>query len=117
MQSNTKLTYEQKALLRVLRERQNGPNFAVLQTQDKTVTVAVQYTPGHNCAQIAVSIASPDEKKARRKVGEYLARIALNEGAYIPYLVGDDRWVGKDAEYVAREFIEVCFGEFHPVTL
>lgn len=113
MTSNTKLAPEHKAILRNLREAQKGPNFAVLQTQDKTITVAVQYTPGHNCAQIAVSIASPDEQKARRKVGEYLARIALNEGAYIPYLVGDS----YDAEEVAREFMEVCFGEYSPVTL
>lgn len=116
MQSNTKLTHEQKALLHALRKRQYGQNFAVLQTQDKTTTVAVKYTPGHNCAQIAVSIASPDEQKARRKVGEYLARTALHHRGCIPYSVGEN-WVFANAEYVAKVFIEVNFGEFDPVTL
>lgn len=113
MTSNTKLAREHKAILQNLREVQKGPNFAVMQTTDKTITVAVRYTPGHNCAQIAVSIASPDEQKARRKVGEYLARTALNEGAYIPHFF--DHLVS--AEEVAREFIKVNFGEFTPVIL
>lgn len=117
MQSNTKLTQDQKELLQDLRNVQNCDAFAVLQTQDKTITVAVEYTPGHNCAKIAVSVASPDEKKARRKVGEFIARESLHYGISIPYPVGEDRWAGKDAEYIAREFIEVNFGEFSPVTL
>ncbi len=113
MASNTKLTSYQKTRLGVLRTLQNSPNFAVVQTKDKTITVAVQYTPGHNCAKIAVSIASPDEQKARRKVGEYLARIALNEGAYIPHSGGHL----VDAEEGAREFIKLNFGEFDVVIL
>lgn len=107
--SSTKLTAYQKDYLKILREQQKGENFAVVQTADKLVTVAVWAKPGHNCAQVAVSIASPEEQKARRKVGEYVARYNLAQGKSIPFRMDS---AGEDnAVSMARMFVSCNFGE------
>ncbi len=70
MPSNSKLTKAQKQALRTLRAYflADGGQLASL------APMTVAYMPtGTNTAEISTSIASPNEKKFRRKVGEYHA--------------------------------------------
>lgn len=77
MSKQTKLTKEQKTWLKEVRE--NHPDtFKVFHSPADRVTIGVKYTPGHNAARVYVSIASPDETKFRKKVGEYNVREALD---------------------------------------
>lgn len=65
MASNTKLTKEQKSILRDMKAEYPHVNFA---TDGDQVTCAF-YHEGDN-VRFAFSIMSPDEIKFRRKVGE-----------------------------------------------
>lgn len=73
MSNQTKLTENQKAQLREFREIQ-GSEFSVFHFPARGVTVGVRYIDGHNTARVFVSLASPEETKFRKKVGEYNVR-------------------------------------------
>ena len=70
MQSNTKLTAEQKEILREMREIQDGA-VQVLNLDNKTT---MAFMPKGNTVEFALSVMSDNEKKFRPKVGEYFAR-------------------------------------------
>ena len=68
-QSNTKLDKFHKNLLPELRAE--NPRVQVAHFKHLRITIA--YTRGLNATKFATSVASPDEKKFRRKLGEYNA--------------------------------------------
>ena len=67
MNSNTKLDSEQKSILKDIKKeaRDNGINWA----NNGETTIAWRYMG--NTVRFSTSVASPDETKFRRKVGEY----------------------------------------------
>ncbi len=93
---NTKLTDAQK-------QKRKGLKVAFLEAGGKLFnfegfTVAIKPAFfGANMAQIAVSMASPDESKLRRKVGEYHALSKLEQGEFIQFPL-----VSSDYEYFAE---------------
>lgn len=68
MSSNSKLTPEQKQTLKM---------WKALLPKDATLEMRAGFTvlcvPGGNVTHVYSSVASPDEKKIRRKVGEFYA--------------------------------------------
>lgn len=66
MRSNTKLTPEQKAQLKAYKE------FSPATVVDNGETV-IAYMEKGNTVEFALSVMSPNEKKFRRKVGQYHA--------------------------------------------
>ena len=79
--SNSKLTLEQKIWLAKFKER--NP-YTVFSTVGR-VTVAVEPPPGGlDNGHFAVSIASKQEKKIRRKVGEFYAALRLLRESGVP---------------------------------
>ena len=79
MQSNTKLTAEQKEILREMREIQDGA-VQVLNLDNKTT---MAFMPKGNTVEFALSVMSDNEKKFRPKVGEYMARSRFENGATV----------------------------------
>lgn len=73
MNSNTKLTPDQKFILKDLKKeaRDNGINWA----NNGETTIAFKRMG--NTVRFSTSVSSPDETKFRRKVGEYYALIRL----------------------------------------
>lgn len=97
MSKQTKLSSIEKAHLRDMRSLQEGSGFQVFHFPERRITVGVRYIPGHNCARVFTSIASPEETKYRKKVGEYRVREAysvykdgVNTFAGNPYRVVTD---------------------------
>lgn len=87
--SNTKLTTTEKACLREYKETM-PKNMAFATCGRFTVLVAVHF----NCVQLATALASTDEQKIRRKVGEWYAadRFINREYVTLPltdYNMGD----------------------------
>ena len=71
--ANTKLSPECKAILKELRENFKGK---LKFSGDTTIA----YFEAGNTVIFSLAVASPDEKKVRRKVGEYLALTRLDQG-------------------------------------
>ena len=99
--SNTKLNEFQKEQLAALRAdvADSEGRAAVYFSADTGVTVAMQLPAdymGENkqarCAYVSISVASGDEKKFRRKVGEFLALSALENGESFLVRVPYDNW-------------------------
>jgi hypothetical protein len=74
MASNTKLLDFQKFDLEVLRALQKDVKIV---NNGKT-TIAYRVLP--NTVEFSLSVASPDEKKFRAKVGEFCARSRMDSG-------------------------------------
>lgn len=70
MQANTKLTPEQKAIFKELREVMENKNVRVVNLDNKTT---MAFLPKGNTVEFALSVMAPTEKKFRRKVGEFYA--------------------------------------------
>lgn len=75
--ANTKLTPEQKVTLKELREifAETGVQFCNL--DNRTV---MAWRDRGNTVEFALAVMSPDEKKFRPKVGEYIARSRFDSG-------------------------------------
>lgn len=71
MSSNTKLARGDKFLLKEF--KRDNPDAAFATSEDGRVTVLVVPHPSRNMGHFTVAIASEDEKKIRRKVGEFEA--------------------------------------------
>ncbi len=102
MASNSKLTPSQKETLRILRA---GMPRNTAFGQSGRVTVLAQTTG--NVVKFSTAVASPDEKKIRRKVGEYYAAERWNEGSVavmpVPRSFDVAMWsIGETAEYIAE---------------
>lgn len=78
MATQTKLNTFEKLELRDMRDMQDR-SFKVFHFPERRITVGVRYIPGHNCARVFTSIASPEENKYRKKVGEYRVRKAFED--------------------------------------
>jgi hypothetical protein len=86
IQSNTKLCSTEKDILREYKAERPNIKFV----NDGVTTFAYQYMG--NTVRFATSVMSPNEKKFRRKVGEYLALMNM---------VDNDRFVHmKPADFV-----------------
>lgn len=72
VQSNTKLTQDQKTFLKELKAKL--PNVKVRNNGYTTIA----YMDRGNTVEFAVSVAAPNEIKFRRKVGEYYAILRFN---------------------------------------
>ena len=83
MRSNTKLTTEQKRLLKLRMVNCKG---VTLVNNGKTT---IAYIRKGSTVEFALSVASPDEKKFRRKVGEYYALGRIYGGASVKMAVCD----------------------------
>ena len=68
-QSNSKLCAEQKEILKGMKADFTGEIFSF---PEVGLTIAIEHK-GLNTSRVAMSVMSPDEKKFRRKVGEYYA--------------------------------------------
>lgn len=107
MSNQTKLSKWHHDDLKQMRKDQENPSFAVFHFPEKRVTVGVKYTPGHNAARTFVSLASPEENKFRKKVGEYHVRHAYSE--YLNGLTayaGNPVMIAKGATPSLRELAE-----------
>lgn len=71
MSSNTKLDAYSKAVLKQF--KRENPNATFAASPDGRVTVLVLPHPTLSMGQFSVAIASENEKKIRRKVGEFEA--------------------------------------------
>jgi hypothetical protein len=83
--ANTKLTPEQKLNLKQLRVDQDG-GVQIINLDNKS-TMAWQFKG--NTVEFALSVMSPDEKKFRPKVGEYIARSRFDNGETVKMDRGD----------------------------
>lgn len=103
MASNTKLDSAQKEILRDFKaEMPKNMAFG----QSGRVTVLAQVTG--NVVKFSTAVASPDEKKIRRKVGQFHAadRWYNDQFAVMPAL-SDDGWGGWTAEQTANYIAEM----------
>lgn len=82
--SNTRLTEAEKFELRDLREMQED----MIVVHNGYDTVIVAKNTG-NVVKFATAVKSPDEKKFRRKVGEYLARMHFENSETVQFSVGE----------------------------
>ena len=87
MSNQTKLTPGDREMLKHFRENQ-GEDFNVFHFPERRVTVGVRYIKGHNAARVFVSLASPDETKFRKKVGEFNVRSDFNVWENYGYITG-----------------------------
>lgn len=97
----TKLSDEDKAFLKELRADQAG-ELHVFQYPEKRITVGVRYIPGHNTARVFVALASPEETKFRKKVGEYIVRGAFDVWVSGAGYIGCPKYVPEDARFLDR---------------
>lgn len=80
MSNQTKLTADERELLKQLRNEQSHRlDFDIFHFPERRVTIGMKYTPGHNAARVFVSLASPEETKYRKKVGEFHVRWAFED--------------------------------------
>lgn len=96
MQSNSKLTPEQKQELKAMKAEFFKAG-GVIFSGDNGVTVAIVRT-GARAGKFSVSIASNDEKKNRPKVGAYVALMRFFDYQNLPVLL-----VMKDAPLYATD--------------
>lgn len=99
MASNTKLSYTEKEDLKIFKAEMHK-NMAF--GQCGRVTVLAQITG--NVVRFSTAVASPDEQKVRRKVGQFHAAARWHNGeismAPVPPKLWDDE--RRDVEYVAN---------------
>jgi hypothetical protein len=81
--ANTKLDSFDKQYLKDLREIQQA--YKVENNGETTVV----YRDCSNTVEFSLSVASPDEQKFRRKVGEFYARIRMNAGETVKMKTSD----------------------------
>jgi hypothetical protein len=94
--SNTKLTLEQKQLLKNLRVLY--PDTEIFHFPDNRVCVGIRRT-GERMGDFSVSICADTETKYRKKVGELLVRERFYYGHSLPVVLGNIHSAESD-EYV-----------------
>lgn len=77
MLSNTKLGKFDKEILRAMKDE--NPKITLSNNMETTIA----FKESINTVEFALSVMSPNEKKFRRKVGEYWAMIRFNEGVTV----------------------------------
>ena len=80
--ANTKLDILHKSVLKALRVCQNV-------TVGHNGETTIVYREVGNTVEFALSVASPDERKFRRKVGEYFARLRMDSGETVKMAAHD----------------------------
>lgn len=90
MASNTKLDFEQKEILRDMRNEAGKLGVVIEHFPEVGVTIA-SLNKG-NTARVATAIMSDDERKYRKKVGEYYA---------LSRLLYEDRFIVVRADFDA----------------
>lgn len=98
--SNSKLTAEQKADRKAYKRNLLPQGVQLFSFPDVGVTVAMRAT-GERMGEFSASIASPDEKKFRRKVGEFHALRRFWDGQVCPVRLPS----GRDSMEVTAELI------------
>ena len=83
MASNTKLLGFEKKVLAAMREEQKDVKIV----NDGKTTIAYRILP--NTVEFSLSVASPDEKKFRSKVGEFCARNRMDSGETVKMAKND----------------------------
>lgn len=97
MISNSKLTKEQKETRKVHKAALVTQGGAIVTSSDGSVTLAfVPEFHGSRMLAVGVSVASPNEQKIRRKVGEYHALDNLMFGNTIKVPDGVDMYALAD---------------------
>ena len=95
--SNSKLTEFQKAERKRMRAELHNAGGWLHSDHGVTFCVVPEFA-GSKMARVSVSVASEDEQKVRRKVGEYWALAHMADGEFIvmPVLAVTDYWQLKD---------------------
>jgi len=104
MSSNSKLDAIQKADRKAMRAQFIRDGGVIVRVEGVTVTLI---RSGQSMGQFSVSVCSEDEKKDRRKVGEYHALNRFYLGVRTPVRLRDDDWE-PDAEYLMRRAEEIA---------
>jgi len=104
MASNSKIGVFAKSELKDFKKSM-PKNMAFHATGSVTVLVRVMT----NCVQVSTALASPKEKKIRRKVGEFHAMARMNDGYYVALPRQDlsPNYGQSDAEAQAEYFAEL----------
>ena len=71
-QSNSKLNKDEKIILREMKLDFDSREGEIFSYPETGVTIAIEHKGVHT-SRVSMSVMSPDEKKFRRKVGEYHA--------------------------------------------
>ena len=101
--SNSKLSQVQKSELKSLKQDFENRGGVIVQNVDKGVTVAiVEAFPGSNTMRVSTSVQSPDERKFRRKVGEFHALQNMENERFIVLPKSGD--IPEYAEVLAYDF-------------
>ena len=77
--ANSKISKSDKQWLKLAKAENPGVEF---HTNEET-TVAFRDNPNCNTVEFALSVASPDEQKFRRKVGEFYAMERMVNGSTV----------------------------------
>jgi len=83
MQSNSKIDSHQKQYLKSIKAEM--PDVKLANNGETTIA----YKPRGNTVEFALSVMSPDEKKFRRKVGEYYAMCYFENGQTVKMATSD----------------------------
>lgn len=101
--SNSKLTPEQKTWLAKFKARNPAVAFSTV----GRVTAAVKpHSGGLDNGQFSVSVASKQEKKIRRKVGEYFAAVRLLGHSGMPVDLSAFGGCAEDAAYSLASLLD-----------
>jgi len=104
MQANTKLTKEQKRHLKELREMFANHDTG-LATRDGVTIFVVRPFRNSNTFKVSTAVASPNEKKNRRKVGEYLTLLSMCGGVAIPFPTYGQSLAAQDIADIIAETV------------
>lgn len=96
----TKLTPEQKIARKELKAFFNADGWELHSFPEFNATVAIRRT-GSCMGEFTVAIASKDEPKFKRKVGEYFALRRLDEGVILPFTMSTEFADWEHAEMLA----------------
>lgn len=99
MASNSKISSFAKSELKLFKMSMRR-NMAFATSCNLTVLVRVM----SNCVMVSTALASPDETKIRRKVGEFHAMERMNEGKYVVLPIPD--WQ-ENAQEVAQYYADI----------
>lgn len=97
MASNSKISAHAKSELKWFKKSM-PKNVAFATSGSLTVLVRVM----SNCVMVSTALASPDEKKIRRKVGEFHAMERMSVGKYVVF---GNSW-GECAQKVAQYYAD-----------
>jgi len=96
----TKLSDFQKANRKAMMEHRKANGWEVHSFPEHRATVAIRRT-GSAMGKFTLSIASPDEPKFKRKVGEFHALQRIDDGAVLPVAMVPGDTLEGIAEHLA----------------